>query len=304
MFCNEDATEAQRSCDTRNTPLTTPELSGVFCSGPSAVPPASVAGSRRVYPQGGDGPSSLPQEEKMPYLNLDPDYFSHPKTTRLTGLLGPDAAVYPIRLWAYCAKYHPTDGRFPGYSLAEIDSVIGWFGEPEKAATALIKVGFLEGVLVGETTIYACHDWSDHQGHIKAFKERSIKANRKRWNKIGRTPTRTPSEAVMESSLPNLPIVNTLVEKWNKIPGVRPVKHLAGGLKTRIALRLREHRDMAWWETLFARVAASDWLSGRNRQGWCATLDWVLGPKNLEKILAGNYDNRANPQATPTRVPT
>ena len=65
----------------------------------------------------------------MAYLNLDPDYFNHPKTIRLIGLLGVGAAEYPIRLWCYCAKYHPVDGLLRGYSDVEIESAASWRGE-------------------------------------------------------------------------------------------------------------------------------------------------------------------------------
>ena len=49
----------------------------------------------------------------------------------------------------------------------------------------------------------------------------------------------------------------------------------------------------AWWAAYFERVAASDFLAGR-KTSWRATFDWTLGPKNMEKVLQGNYDNRTD----------
>lgn len=65
----------------------------------------------------------------MPYLNIDLDYFDHPKTVRLIGLLGRDADVLPIRLWKYCGKFMAEDGRLIGLSVQEIEAAMGWRGQ-------------------------------------------------------------------------------------------------------------------------------------------------------------------------------
>ena len=96
--------------------------------------------------------------------------------------------------------------------------------------------------------------------------------------------------------------------KWDRIPGVKPCKVLGATIASRIRTRLKEHPDPAWWEDLFRQVHASDWLCGRtngSRGPFQATLDWVLSPKNLDKILAGNYDNggsRHAPQTCQSRI--
>lgn len=138
----------------------------------------------------------------MAYLNLDPDYFGHPKTKRIVGILGKRAEVFPIRLWCYCAKYHAQDGKLRGYSAEEIEGLIDWDGEKGQLTAALVKVGFLKG----KTGNYEVNDWLDHEGHIVKFKERSKLANKKRWDKI--TPTRSPKDEVKESPLPNHTLPN------------------------------------------------------------------------------------------------
>jgi hypothetical protein len=121
----------------------------------------------------------------MPYLNLDLDYFTHPKTTRLIGLLGKGAEVLPIRLWCYCGKYHAEDGRLTGYSTQEIESLVGWWGDPGALIAALLKVRFLEG----SEENYGCHDWAGRNGHIHALSERNRKVAQARWDKIKGSPT-------------------------------------------------------------------------------------------------------------------
>lgn len=61
----------------------------------------------------------------MPYLNVDLDYFSHRKAVRLIGLIGSQHVAVPIKLWAYVGKHHCEDGSLKGYSVQEIESIIG-----------------------------------------------------------------------------------------------------------------------------------------------------------------------------------
>ena len=116
----------------------------------------------------------------MPDLNLDVDYFSHPKTARLVGLLGRGAEVLPLKLWCYCGKYHADDGRLSTYGAHEIESVMGWWGKRGAAVKAMVKVGFLERDGRG----FRVHDWVAHQGHINALRERARNAANARWEAI------------------------------------------------------------------------------------------------------------------------
>lgn len=100
-------------------------------------------------------------------------------------------------------------------------------------------------------------------------------------------------EQEQESPLPPQDELGGIVDRWNAIPGVIPMQSVSGPIRTRLLARLREHPSLPWWEEIFARVSASDFLTGR-KTDFAASLDWVLGPKNLAKLLAGNYDSRTN----------
>ena len=115
----------------------------------------------------------------MPYLNLDLDYFNHPKTRRLIGLLGKGSEVIPIKIWAYVGKYHARDGKLTGYSAQEIESIVGWWGNEGEMIAALIKVGFLKNNKDG----FYIHDWIDHEGHIVAYKEKAQMMANARWGR-------------------------------------------------------------------------------------------------------------------------
>jgi hypothetical protein len=115
----------------------------------------------------------------MPYLNLDLDYFDHPKTKRLVGLLGRGSDVLPVRLWCYCGKFHADTGDMTGYSPIELENLIGWWGQPGKAVEALAKLQFLDSTPSG----YVVHDWAKINGHISALKERAQAGAAERWRR-------------------------------------------------------------------------------------------------------------------------
>jgi hypothetical protein len=138
----------------------------------------------------------------MPYLNLDLDYFDHPKTVRLVGLLGRGADLLPIRLWSYCGKFHAENGELTGYSPEEIEAALKWWGQPGRALEALLrpfkeKPGFLERIESG----YKVHDWEKINGHIAALKERATAAANARWDKY----RSADAQALPKHSLSNAP---------------------------------------------------------------------------------------------------
>jgi hypothetical protein len=90
-----------------------------------------------------------------------------------------------------------------------------------------------------------------------------------------------------------------LATRWNQIPGVKPVTydgkvHLT--IRKTCLTRISEYPSIAWWEAYFARIAQAPWLTGQvpgkdGQSSFVATFDWMLGPKNMGKILSGTYDS-------------
>lgn len=116
----------------------------------------------------------------MPDINVDPSFPTHIKTKRLEARLGNGSSILCIRLWCHCAAHHPVDGFMRGYSEAELEALLGWWGEQCLAINAMIDVGFLERVKGG----LLCHDWADHQGHLASYHERAKTAAKARWDKV------------------------------------------------------------------------------------------------------------------------
>jgi len=56
-----------------------------------------------------------------------------------------------------------------------------------------------------------------------------------------------------------------------------------------------ERQDLEWWRGLFTYVAKSEFLTGRaqatnGRRTFIANLEWIVRPKNIVKIIEGNYE--------------
>lgn len=137
----------------------------------------------------------------MPSLNLDLDYFDHVKTKRLVALLGRGAEVLPIKLWSYCGKFHAESGRLAGYAAEEIETIAGWWGKPGRCIEALLKVGFLER----DGDDLAIHEWTEHEGHIGAFKVRAKKGAAARWDRIRGQKTGSDASSNASSNALSIP---------------------------------------------------------------------------------------------------
>lgn len=89
---------------------------------------------------------------------------------------------------------------------------------------------------------------------------------------------------------------NEILTKWNAIVGVKPCRKITGDLLARVNRLCKEH-PISWWSDLFASIGRSKFLTGgveaRSAQGipFRASLSWVVGPKNLSKIEAGDYED-------------
>ena len=147
----------------------------------------------------------------MTDINIDRGYPAHRKTKRLLGLCGPEADIYPIRLWCYCALYHAADGKMVDYSPAEVEAAVGWRGETGVLLAGLLKVGFLESLNSGQNG-YACHDWIEYESHISKFAAKGKAMNDAKYGRTSspvRTTNSTPDRTPVRNPLPNLPILPT-----------------------------------------------------------------------------------------------
>lgn len=65
----------------------------------------------------------------------------------------------------------------------------------------------------------------------------------------------------------------------------------SGGRKgQRMATTLQE--GVEWFDRFFGYVSKSDWLTGKSGN-WSCDLGWLMGAQNFEKVIQGNYENKA-----------
>lgn len=89
--------------------------------------------------------------------------------------------------------------------------------------------------------------------------------------------------------------VRLIVEAWNELEayGIKPVSRLNSDSKRYRSLvsRMRIYNTADIF-TAIEKIKSSDFLQGKNKQGWTITFDWFVLPNNFPKVLEGNYDNK------------
>ena len=97
---------------------------------------------------------------------------------------------------------------------------------------------------------------------------------------------------------------NSVMEAFNKTCTSLP--HIRGmnNQRRKAVRKAAEQVEKAGgFPALFAKVEASDFLTGRSGK-WSCGFDWILKPANLVKILEGNYDNRNSGRTEPDYTDT
>ncbi|MGI9505042.1 MAG: DUF1376 domain-containing protein, partial [Geminicoccaceae bacterium] len=109
--------------------------------------------------------------------------------------------------------------------------------------------------------------------------------------KEGESSTLLSAKADDRSSSEHL----VMIEIWKaELPNLPKPRGCTDQRRRKLQQRLKDfcEGDLERWRQACQRVAAAPHLCGDNDRGWTANLDWVLEPRNLTKILEGNYDAR------------
>lgn len=89
--------------------------------------------------------------------------------------------------------------------------------------------------------------------------------------------------------------VQRVVEVWNSLSdiGIKGVSKLSSSSKRykSLSARIKEYGSDTVIEAM-EHIRNSDFLRGKNRNGWVITFDWFIRPNNFPKVLDGNYDNQ------------
>ena len=165
------------------------------------------------------------------YVQLDADYWDHPKTLVLVEMLGPTADVYPPRLWSWCAKYRKNGVMA---SIAQIAHACRWAGDPKQLADGLYAAGFLESDLL------TLHDWMDRSGGDIAVYEGKKRRMREKYHQSKDSNVSLSEEVRKPSS--NIPPIGTErigterkgSDRIGTAPAPPPLKAAVGAARSRI----------------------------------------------------------------------
>lgn len=175
----------------------------------------------------------------------------------------------------------------------------------------MVKTGKLDMDLWDEYKIIACQDLLDSLGD--AYRKRTnniITMDEIRVN-AGVLGVSTAGNSVKGGDNPQSKVKYTKVKETKiniepcphqkiveiyhqKLPMLSIVQNLSDELKKRLRARWRddpERQNLEWWEWYFENVCKSDFLTGKTTD-WAAGFYWLTGPKNMTKVLNGEYLNR------------
>lgn len=116
-------------------------------------------------------------------IPVDSDYFDHPKSLRIRSILGQEADVYPIRLFAWASKYAPT-GVIMESSL-QIEEACKWRGDEGKLYRVLVDCGFIEE----ESGNVRIHNWDKYSGYwLQRWQRRKEQKRKRYWEEEADSP--------------------------------------------------------------------------------------------------------------------
>lgn len=104
----------------------------------------------------------------------------------------------------------------------------------------------------------------------------------------------SPSPSPDKSIRPKCPHQKIIELYHINLPALPIVQNHSKDLKDRLRARWREdpeRQNLDWWEWYFENVSKCDFLVGKVKS-WAASFYWLTGPKNMTKVLNGEYVNR------------
>jgi len=88
-----------------------------------------------------------------------------------------------------------------------------------------------------------------------------------------------------------------IISLWNEtMPELPQTREFPEQFKKMLRSRWTENpirQNLEWWREYFTFIRQSPFLMGQKNE-FCATLEWVIRPSNMAKILNGNYHKNTN----------
>jgi hypothetical protein len=71
------------------------------------------------------------------------------------------------------------------------------------------------------------------------------------------------------------------------------IRDITEARKKALDARINQH-GLELIGEVFQKASQSNFLNGKNNEGWKASFDWLLNPNNFQKVLENNYENKQN----------
>lgn len=117
----------------------------------------------------------------------------------------------------------------------------------------------------------------------------------------GKEPVPSSAADAADPSLPECPQQQVVALYHQTLPSLVRVREWTPQRQKLLRSRWREsseRQSMTWWREFFEYVASSDFLMGRvNGRGGVpfeCSLEWLIRPTNLVKVIEGNYENKGH----------
>lgn len=240
-------------------------------------------------------------------MPLDVDYFDHPKALRLAATLkNPEAAIFPIRLWAWAAKYARA-GTLP-QDVASVEEALRWKGAPGILHAALVDAGFVDkdGITI--------HDWHEYTGRSIALYEAKKAKKREKYDRGHGVSSKFVPEQPKYKPGTNVPTLLTqgdeapsnatavcaqLVALWNEAQQTS-VKVTPKRL-IKVKARLKDGFTEEQLADVVAKLTKSPWHNGENQSQWKAPgPEWVLNThERVEEWLNKTLESLAVKEKAP-----
>lgn len=263
-------------------------------------------------------------------IRLDTGFLRHHKTLKLLRRLGADAVLALLELWLWARENRP-DGDLLGMDEEAIELVAGWPAErhPGQLINALAELNWIDVEPYGQGEIhYRLHEWEGWQPWAAGSEKRSEDAKvavQTRWDRVRElkakqaleadrirpvyepdtpSPSPSPSPPVSEtdtgskSNCPPCPHQEIIAAYHEELPSLPKVRSWTESSRAQLKARwsdARGRQTLEFWREYFRGIAESDFLCGRSEgmeRPFKATLVWLIGAKNMEKVLNGQYENR------------
>lgn len=198
-------------------------------------------------------------------ITLPAELPAHPIFLSLHESHGPDGCWHLIRLLAWAATYRP-DGNLSGLNVGLIEQAAGWVPQPDMASFPYIL--HRAGALVGDIA---------------------------EVNQLRISPDLLPKKARGDDNAPPCPVEKIVEAYHESLPTLARVRTLSSNTRASVVRAWKaepERQTIEWWRQYFGHVAKRcPFLIGKvNTSVFYADFAWLIGPKNMEKVINGRFD--------------